>query len=178
MSHRESDDLQQIYLQRLGQLRSLSAACGAGADSEDVLQDIWLRLQEGTVPVAGEIRHPGAYLARMVVNAVSSCMRRSGRRDRLQQEIAQIMAGEPTLSSERILAGRQAVEAVREQLASLPERTRGIFLMRRVEGRSHTEIAALLGVSEQTVHYHMRRAISHLAPLRETIYEKEPGSDD
>ena len=53
-----------------------------------------------------------------------------------------------------------------------------IFLLRRVDGRSPIEIAARLGVTEQTVHYHMRRAIDHLAPLRDEIYAQEGGADD
>lgn len=175
MSQGEPHDLQRTYLRRLGRLKSLSGAFGARHDAEDVLQEIWLRIG-GMIP--RDIRHPDAYLTRMVANAVNSCLRRDGRQEALRQEVAAIMAGDAAVSTERIVAGRQAVAAVEAALAALPDRTREVFLLSRVEGHTHRSIAAQLGISEQTVHYHIRRTVDHLAPLRDAIYDKDIGSDD
>lgn len=54
-------------------------------------------------------------------------------------------------------------------LDALPERTRSIFLLHRIDGYSYPEIADQLGVSRKAVEKHMTRAIKHLASLRENL---------
>jgi RNA polymerase sigma factor (sigma-70 family) len=48
-------------------------------------------------------------------------------------------------------------------LLELPERTRQIFVLRRLEGLSYFEIGRRLGVSVSAVEKHMQRAVRHLA---------------
>ena len=43
-----------------------------------------------------------------------------------------------------------------------PERTRAIFLLRRLEGMKYLDIAARLNISVSTVEKDMQRAVAHL----------------
>jgi RNA polymerase sigma-70 factor (ECF subfamily) len=72
-------------------------------------------------------------------------------------------------SPERLLIGRENLSAVRAALDALPERTRRIFLMNRIEQISHRRIAEMLGISDEAVYYHIRRALERLAVLRDEL---------
>jgi RNA polymerase sigma factor (sigma-70 family) len=63
---------------------------------------------------------------------------------------------------ERAIMAREQVERVRTSLLELPDRTRSIFILRRLEGMKHQEIAGNLGVSLSTVEKHVRLAVLHL----------------
>ena len=67
--------------------------------------------------------------------------------------------------------GRDALRAVQVALDELPEKTRRIFLMNRIEGVPHRKIAELLDMSDEAVYYHIRRALEHLAHLRDELHD-------
>ena len=48
-------------------------------------------------------------------------------------------------------------------LNALPDRTRQVFVLCRVEGMRHRTVARRLGVSVSSVDKHMMKAIAHLA---------------
>lgn len=58
------------------------------------------------------------------------------------------------------------VEAIRQSyekgLASMSEKSRTAFLMHRVEGLTHAEIAARLGVGQKAIEKRLRKAWAHL----------------
>ncbi|MFZ5875580.1 MAG: RNA polymerase sigma factor [Nitrospirota bacterium] len=64
-------------------------------------------------------------------------------------------------SAEGQIAARRALEALDAALDELPERTKDVFLLRRVYGYSHTEVAAALGIAVSTVEKHLTRAVRH-----------------
>lgn len=51
---------------------------------------------------------------------------------------------------------------VMDSLSELPEQTRHIFVMHRLENKTRKEIATLLGVSQQKIDYHINKANDHL----------------
>ncbi|CAA9483283.1 MAG: hypothetical protein AVDCRST_MAG91-133 [uncultured Sphingomonadaceae bacterium] len=71
--------------------------------------------------------------------------------------------GDDQLDPERVLSGKESLRAATAALLSLPERTRTIFILHRLEGYKHREIAAQLGISVSAVEKQMIRAIQHLA---------------
>jgi len=68
-----------------------------------------------------------------------------------------------------ILAGRQALRSTTVALMELPERTRNVFVLRRIEGLSYQEIARRLGLSISAVEKHMVRAARHLMTRVEDV---------
>ena len=53
-------------------------------------------------------------------------------------------------------------QPVMRAVEGLPPKTREVFVMCRVRGLSHREIAALMGISTKTVEKHMTAALKHL----------------
>jgi len=66
----------------------------------------------------------------------------------------------------KVMAGREAVQAVQVALAALPEACRKAIWMRHIEGKPVKEIAAALGRTERAVHQLCYRG---LALLREEM---------
>ena len=144
------------------------ARTGNRAAAEDLMQDAWLKL-EGARP-GQAIDNPVGYITRVANNLVSDHMRKERRRAAIDSEIADLLwENVDAVSPERALIGRETLKAVQAALDELPERTRRIFLMNRIEGLTHRRIAEMLGISDEAVYYHIRRALERLAVLRDDL---------
>ena len=66
-------------------------------------------------------------------------------------------------SLEDVHQGRRDVERLIAALNELPERSRNAFILARMEGLSHSEIARRLGVSVSAIEKHVIKAAAHLA---------------
>jgi RNA polymerase sigma-70 factor (ECF subfamily) len=75
--------------------------------------------------------------------------------------------GQTDVSPEQTVLAREALRSTTRAIMALPERTRTIFILRRLEGLSHPEIARRLGLSLSTVEKHIQRAAKHLLSLGE-----------
>ncbi|WP_319518286.1 sigma-70 family RNA polymerase sigma factor [uncultured Martelella sp.] len=90
-------------------------------------------------------------------NYLTGSMRRSNILSGLTLE--QMFRQQP--SSQDAMESAQAMTALEEALGALPERTRHIFIRRRVHGESNAVIAADLGISVRAVEKHLVRAMEH-----------------
>jgi RNA polymerase sigma factor (sigma-70 family) len=133
--------------------------------AEDAVQDTWMRL---AVTGRGEaVDNPGGYIARIMKNTVTDELRRERRRNDIGVQVQDILSDAiDEVSPERQVMSRQMLDAVAVVLDTLPERTRRIFLMNRIDGISHRRLAELEDISEEAVYYHIRRALERLATLR------------
>ena len=64
------------------------------------------------------------------------------------------------------MEGNEAIAAILVSLGELPERTRRVFVLRRIEGMQQKVAARRLGISVSAVEKHMIKAIRHLAAGR------------
>lgn len=122
--------------------------------AEDVLQlaflQAWLALEHGVV-----VREPRAWLYRIVHNAAVNAMRGSRELDPSvidPDHVAAVGVGESGL--ERAMQVREALADV----AALPHMQREAILLSAVDGRTHEEVASMLGVSEGAVRGLLYRA--------------------
>ena len=60
---------------------------------------------------------------------------------------------------------REAVEAVDLWLAGLAPKVRQAFLLRRLDGLKHSEIAQEMNVSQASVERYLKQALLHLCTL-------------
>lgn len=162
--------LQAAFLDHRAQLLRFIAARGGGADAEDVLQDIWLRISAAQ---SGPVGNPLFYLHR-VANTVLIDRYRARRqatlRDRAWSETqgGSDIAVSDAPSAERIMLARDLARAVEELLAGLhPPRVAAIFRRHRIDGVAQRQIAAEFGISQSTVEADLRIAYRALAGLRE-----------
>lgn len=64
---------------------------------------------------------------------------------------------------EYMIIDKEVTTALRDAIASLPDRCRTVFLMAREEGLKYKEIAGILSISEKTVNAQMVLAIKKLS---------------
>jgi RNA polymerase sigma-70 factor (ECF subfamily) len=135
-----------------------------GLEVDDIIQETYARIV--SQPALEAIRHPHQYASQTATAIVIDHVRRSrvvsitavGNLDQL--EIAALDA-----SPEQRLEFREDIAEVAHFLAQLPERTREVLIMRRVEGLSQQETANRLGISEKTVEKHMVQGVAALMAL-------------
>lgn len=146
-----------LYVAEYGRLeRQIGRRIGCSSTAGDLVQDIFLRLWERATDWRGE---PAAYLNRCARNAAIDHIRAERSRSTFFAGILpEQYAGTPA-TPETILAARQDVRRVDDLLAELPQRTRHIFVLNRVHGRSFSEIAGAMGISKRAVEKHMARAV-------------------
>jgi RNA polymerase sigma-70 factor (ECF subfamily) len=132
------------------------------SDVEDLVQDVFTRI------VARNSDRPVENLAGYIFQTAASVLadrgrRRSSRHAAAHEEFDAEHHGNDELDPERVLSGKESLRAVTAALLSLPERTRTIFVLHRLEGYKHREIAEQLGISVSAVEKQMIRAVQHLA---------------
>ncbi|MDR7221045.1 sigma-70 family RNA polymerase sigma factor [Aminobacter aminovorans] len=140
---------------------------GCSATAEDIVQDTWIRLSN--VRHDDAIDNHAAFTMQAAKNAAIGHFRKQQRRNEIDAEVNDLLsASVDEISPERIVMGRDMLRAVDQALQTMPERSRRIFLMNRVNGVSHREIARQLGISDEAVYYHIRRVVERLAELRDS----------
>jgi len=131
------------------------------SEVEDLVQEVFLRLTVRGTPDTAE--HANAYIFQIAASVLADRYRRRTVR-RADEHVAldPDLCGEQDFDPARIYAGKQALNAAAAALMTMPERTRTIFLLRRIDGLRHQAIAKQLGISVSAVEKHMVRAIEHL----------------
>ena len=153
--------------------RFLQARLRGTGDPEDILQDLWLKLESlETGPVA----EPLAYLYRMTENLVRDRHRSASRRtmretnwtkDHIEGSVDAPVDGQP--SAERILLARDHLRRVNAALDELPEKTAFAFRAVRIDGTPQKEIAAQMGISVSAVEKHLQRAYRRVIELQHDL---------
>jgi RNA polymerase sigma factor (sigma-70 family) len=130
-------------------------------EAEDLAHEVLIRVLrcpdlEGIVAIR-------PYIFEVAKNAMIDRGRRGRARCESSHEpLSEMIPDEDQAECERTIMARQDIECLRSGLLELPDRTRSIFILRRLEGMRHQEIAGNLGVSLSTVEKHVRLAMLHL----------------
>lgn len=130
------------------------------AEAEDLTQEVFAKLAIGG---PAEFQNADAY----VFQTAANLLRDRGRREKVRADYrAQVrtdeLASADPLGPDRIVGGRQSLAQVLEALQQLPERTRAIFILYRLEKLKKPEIADMFGMSVSGVDKHLIKALSHL----------------
>jgi RNA polymerase sigma factor (sigma-70 family) len=129
-------------------------------EAEDLTQEVFLRLVRRLDQ--NPIQNPEAFIFRTAVNLLRD---RSRRGKTFQSHLAEMtlqQADVEELSPERVFDSRQSLTLVLEVLDQLDERTRDVFILHRLEGMRHAEIAALYGVSTSSIEKYIIKVLTAL----------------
>lgn len=153
-----SERLERLYIEnRPGLLSRLARRLGSHAVAADLVQDIFLRLWERPqVP----LDDAGAYLGRSANNALIDHVRAERVRRSYAENVLPEQYAPAVPSPQDIVAARQELRRLDEVIRALPERTRHVFLLNRVHGKSYAEIAMAMGISRSAVEKHVARAVA------------------
>jgi len=144
------------------------------ADTRDLLQEIFVKLAREPKLLAG-VREERAFLIRLAHNAAIDLIRRRGTRERTKDNFAAEMVSPFAPASdpdEAVFRDELAVA-----LAELPEEQRAVVHLKLWEGLTFGEIAAALGISQNTAASRYRYGIDklrgRLRPLHEEMKQAE-----
>jgi RNA polymerase sigma-70 factor (ECF subfamily) len=143
---------ERVYQAHLPRVHSLVRRMTAGRDSDELTQDIFVRLWQKIGSFRGDSAF-ATWLHRLAVNVVIERFRTdTARRQRLYdgEEIFETLAA-PARSGDLSMDFETA-------LAKLPDGARQIFVLHDVEGHKHHEIATLLDISIGTSKAQLHRA--------------------
>ena len=155
-------DVRQIYEVEAPRLRRyFQARMHAGDDAGDLVQESFARLLGCLAKTS--LPRPAAYLQRIARNLLLD------RRKRLETRLAafHVPLGEqhdPAVAPDQAvrIEVEDMMHAYRRALGELPERTRNVFLLHRVDELTYKQISGRLGISIPTVQYHVARALAHI----------------
>lgn len=131
------------------------------AEAEDLTQEVFARLLGGGGDTVA--RSPDAYVFQVAANLLTDRARRARVRADYRERIGAVEGlGVETLDPHRIATGRFALAALAVGLQDLPERTRTIFTLYRIENMSLDTIAEGFGISKSAVKQHVTKAMAFL----------------
>ncbi len=140
-------------------VRYAARLVGDRDNGEEVVQNAWLRMSRLNSTAA--IDHPRAYLFTAARNAAVDFTLRQNREWTYRIDLDDL--GEAAVSADTIedIFRRQRIARLAVVLNELPRACQTAFVMNKIEGRSHAEIAKQLGVSVSMVEKHIMRALIH-----------------
>lgn len=124
-------------------------------DAEEIVQDVFVGLPLAVRGYAEQGAF-GAWLRRIAARLSIDRLRRTSRRHEVGLDSAR------DASVKGGASGVDARQALERALTTLPDALRSVFVLKEVEGYSHSEIAELLGIRRGTSEVRLLRAIRRL----------------
>ncbi len=166
-----------VFCTRRSDLRGIAyKIVGHGDMIDDVLQDAYIKLLEGAC--CREVLNPFGYCCQVVRNtAIDYCRRRVVEACHFVQspdgELPEAADGH---SADAGFDERRLLERIDAILAALPARTRLVFEMYRLHGKTQREIAKEVGVSATLLNFMIKDVMSALASCRDAFDERSSGA--
>lgn len=141
------------------------------SDAEDMTQEVFVRL---IASYSGEVENVDAYIFQIAANILRDRARKvKVRNSDMARQNLEDMDRVDLFDPSRILLGRESLRAVSKHLDDLPEKTRDIFILYRIEGLQQSDIASGYHISERAVRKHIAKAMEHI--MRELSNEGQGG---
>jgi RNA polymerase sigma-70 factor (family 1) len=128
-------------------------------DAEEVIQGIFSALWEQRGKLA--IDNLSAYLQASVRNRVINVIRARITQQKYWAHYGKFI---PTTqnTTENLVVFDDLNDVLEAAVSRLPEKSRKVFKLSRLEGRSNSEIAHLLKVSEKAIEYHLTKSLREI----------------
>ena len=134
--------------------------CGHRTDAEDIAQEVCVKIGQGLHGFDGRSAF-SSWVYRITLNTVRDWQRAAARRGRNADAYAEVSPTEVIADQEAAATGSRLWQAVR----TLPEKQRDAVLLVYAEELSHAEAAAIMGIREATVSFHVHAARKTLRGL-------------
>jgi len=160
----DPDAYKAVYLRFYEPLSDfLSALIHDKAEGEEIAQETMADLWENRDKLDPD-RNVSGYIYTIGRNAALQHLRR--RKVRISYANDYLNWGQTDVSGDETILAQETELLIRMKICQLPEQKRRIYEMHREQGMTYEDIASELGISVNTVKYHMK---SILKELRETL---------
>lgn len=135
----------------------------------DLTQEAFLRLAEQNEKGSSSVEYARSYLYRTAHNLAIDHVRQKVRRKTdatPNDDMLDVADDRP--SQEEATHSRQKLERLALIVKELPERTREVFVLNRVEGLNYAQTAECLGISESAVQKHLAKALLYVTQKMRT----------
>jgi len=136
------------------------AKIGSHAEAEEIVQNIFSTLWEKRNTL--EVTNLTGYLYRSVRNRTINQIRDKITQHRYWEYYKQFIPTTTKNSTENVVMFDDLSDAVEVAVNRLPEKSRQVFRLNRLEGKSISEIANLLKLSEKAIEYHLTKSLKEL----------------
>jgi RNA polymerase sigma-19 factor, ECF subfamily len=157
-------DIKQLYKDTSDELRRfLVRKLGNHQEAEEVAHDAYLKLCR--IEHKDDIRDLRKYLFTVSVRLALNVLRKRKYENaylQVERSAINLDSESDSRSAYSLLLTEVKLDAVKQTLAQLPEKTRYVFLQRRFSGLTYDQISEKLGMSKHTVRYHMGRAVEQI----------------
>ncbi|MGP1253484.1 MAG: RNA polymerase sigma factor [Kiloniellales bacterium] len=150
----------EVFLANQNELLAfLRRKAGPRDQPRDLLHDLFVRMSQNAA--AASIEDPRAYLFRAAANVAIDAARadRHRKAETPPADLEGLNTRDPTPDALRTTIARDHLRRLDEALAKLPEETRAMIYLLRIEGESYDAVAALFGLSKSTVEKRVAKAL-------------------
>ncbi|WP_460273883.1 RNA polymerase sigma factor [Celeribacter sp. ULVN23_4] len=130
----------------------------------DLTQETFLRFMQRRNDSEAVIDNVRSYLYRIAHNLMVDYLRQQGRAmvEMPGPELLEHVSDDRP-DQEQTTLGRERVQQLVFALKDLPQRSRQVFILNRIEGLSYREVATRLEISESSVQKHLAKALLHVS---------------
>lgn len=153
--------LASIFFELRGEIeRIVRRRIGSGDVSADLVQDMYMKCHRSHVDFPDR-EQARAYLLRMASNLAIDHVRVEGRRAVILGDLMPVYDGydQQADSPEGYALAKDIERQIRAVLDGLPKLTREMFVLTRLHGMTHREVADKMGVSKSLVDKYMVQAL-------------------
>ncbi|HKZ38708.1 MAG TPA: RNA polymerase sigma-70 factor [Chryseolinea sp.] len=141
-----------IYKMAYGRVRSREAA-------EEIVQNLFMSLWDKRTTLS--INNISSYLYTAVRHKVLNVIESEAVHKKYWDYYKKFIPHYEN-ETERTVEFNELLEAIEERMEYLPEKSKRVFTLNRLEGHSITEIANTLNLSEKAIQYHLTRSLKQL----------------
>lgn len=153
----EEEVFNKVYEKVSGELyRFVYHRYGPENNPTDIVQESFLKLWDSCKKVTPD--NARAFLYRVARNFTLNQIARAN----TERKNTEYDDSKGVYSPQEILEGSEFANRLQLVLDNLPEKQREAFLLNRVEGLKHREIAEMLGISQKAVEKRIYKAASHV----------------
>lgn len=160
MPNKKKNFLHNLYQQHSHELRQFLIRRVGDQEAADLLQETWLRFLQIDDP--DSVRMPRAFLYRTASNVAIDYGRKAKHSTTFTDgEVLEETLTSPAPRQEKIAEGQWQYDRFEAALQELPEISRQAFMLNKMEGLTHAEIAKRLGISQKSVQRIVIHAFQH-----------------
>ena len=132
------------------------------AEAEDLTQEVFVRVSAS----GGADDNPDGYIFQAAANLLRDRGRRAKVRNAYRNAVEADALRFEQITPARVLDAKESLENVVKALRDLPERTRAIFILYRLENMKQRDIGEMFSISASAVEKHVVKAMAAISRAR------------